>query len=330
VVAAVTIWPWALKNFLLPGAEWFKRKIDPPDPDDPPKISEKDQALFIIMMAMLIVYALVTFICGTHLWGCFIAGMSYACLDEEPGHAHHVWVKQTKRITSWMIRIFFSCTVAFSIPVTELINPKAFLFGSIMGIGPCILTKVSCALFMGPPKFVIGWAMVGRAEFAYLIAQMGKAGGMIDDELFAILIWALLWATIFAPLIFRLVLTRYIAEHNIVVNKTKSKGHDHDEPASPVARADMEAPMQSSEVVQRQHVVAEPDIASPKVGSGYEPQVTHAKSWEDNAIEPVSGKTAEELPPCPTIGKSSVEKVGTPDGGRGFLCCIFFKKVTMV
>ena len=37
-----------------------------------------------------------------------------------------------------------------------------------MGIGPCILTKVVCAFFMGDARWVIGWAMVGRAEFAYL------------------------------------------------------------------------------------------------------------------------------------------------------------------
>ena len=37
-----------------------------------------------------------------------------------------------------------------------------------MGIGPCILTKVVCAFFMGDARWVIGWAMVGRAEFAQL------------------------------------------------------------------------------------------------------------------------------------------------------------------
>ena len=67
-------------------------------------------------------------------WGCFIAGMSFACLAP-PHHAHHVthlackcnvsdgfgrffflgfwlgpkvWVKQTKRVTSWMISLELS------------------------------------------------------------------------------------------------------------------------------------------------------------------------------------------------------------------------------
>merc|ERR1719330_1550123 len=109
-----------------------------------------------------------------------------------------------------MIRIFFSCTVAFSIPIKELLSIESFWKGSIMGLGPCVLTKVLCAPCMGKEKFVVGWAMVGRAEFAYLIAQMAAAGNMIDEDTFSLCIWALLYATIFAPFIFRYVLNQYI------------------------------------------------------------------------------------------------------------------------
>merc|ERR1712150_147435 len=171
-------------------------------------------------MGVLIVYGTITHFLGTHLWGCFIAGMSFACIDEKghEGHTHHVWVRQTKRYTSWMIRIFFACTVAFSIPITELLSLESFLKGSIMGIGPCVLTKVLCAPCMGSAKFVIGWAMVGRAEFAYLIAQMAAAGNMIDAKTFSICIWALLYATILAPFVFTYVLKRYIVSEKIDVN----------------------------------------------------------------------------------------------------------------
>jgi len=170
------------------------------------KLTTHHEVLFLWMVLVLIVYAQITHLCGTHLWGCFVAGMSFATWKE----AHHIWVRQTKRLTCWMIRIFFSCTVAFAIPVHELLSPDAILKGAIMGIGPCILTKVLCAPFMGDARFVIGWAMVGRAEFAYLIAQMAAASNMMAPPVFSIVIWALLWATVFAPFIFRWVLGRYI------------------------------------------------------------------------------------------------------------------------
>jgi len=84
-----------------------------------------------------------------------------------------------------------------------------------MGVGPCVFTKVMCAPCMGSAKFVVGWAMVGRAEFAYLIAQMAAAANMIDSKTFSICIWALLYATILAPFVFRYVLNNHIKDEGI-------------------------------------------------------------------------------------------------------------------
>lgn len=196
VVAAVKVWPSVIRYVIS--------KFEGTRPGA--KVSRQDEALWIMMFAVLVAYAMITHLCGTHLWGCFIAGMSFATQKE----AHHVWVRQVKRITVWMIRIFFAATLAWAIPLDQLLSAPALWKGTLMGIGPCILTKVLCAPFMGKPKWVIGWAMVGRAEFAYFIAIMAKSLRMIDDSLFAILIWALLYATVFAPLIFRNVLAKYV------------------------------------------------------------------------------------------------------------------------
>ncbi|CAE6967974.1 gerN [Symbiodinium natans] len=203
-ILALTFWPKFINGWLLPKVPVKEGA----------KVARTDEVLFFLMFALLIVYAVITHFLGTHLWGCFIAGMSFATLDP-PHHAHHVWVRQTKRVTSWMIRIFFACTVAFSIPITQLLSVEALWKGSIMGVVACILTKVCCAPFMGDAKWVIGWAMVGRAEFAYLIAQMAAANNMLDEEMFSIVIWALLWATIFAPFVFRFVLNRYIKRNGL-------------------------------------------------------------------------------------------------------------------
>ncbi|CAE7776521.1 gerT [Symbiodinium pilosum] len=202
---AVNFWPKFLPKYILARV---------PQKSAEAKISAQDEALFFFMFALLFVYATITHFLGTHLWGCFIAGMSFACLNP-PHHAHHVWVKQTKRVTSWMIRIFFAGTVAFTIPLQQLMSIDAFWKGSIMGIFACIGTKVICAPFMGKARWVIGWAMVGRAEFAYLIAQMALSAGMLDAGTFSIVIWALLYATIFAPFIFRLLLNRYVASEGL-------------------------------------------------------------------------------------------------------------------
>jgi Kef-type K+ transport system membrane component KefB len=174
------------------------------------KVTRHDEAMFMLMFAALLAYAHITYMCGTHLWGCFIAGMSFA----SEAHAHHIWVKQVKRNTVWFLRTFFACTLAWSIPVEALFSWPSFLKGTVMGIVPCILTKVCCAPFMGDAKWVIGWAMVGRAEFAYFIAIMANSQKLMSDDLFAILVWALIYATVFAPLVFRKVLSSYMSKLN--------------------------------------------------------------------------------------------------------------------
>ncbi|CAE7247844.1 nhaS3 [Symbiodinium natans] len=214
---AMKFWPKFINEWLLPKVPVKEGA----------KVPQTDEVLFLLMILLLIGYATITYFLGTHLWGCFIAGMSFACLTPAH-HAHHVWVKQTKRVTSWMIRIFFACTVAFSIPISKLLSVDAIWKGAIMGIGPCILTKVCCAPFMGEARWVIGWAMVGRAEFAYLIAQMAAAANMLDKDMFSIVIWALLWATIFAPFIFRYVLNRYVKAQGLG-DREPNPGYGEDE-----------------------------------------------------------------------------------------------------
>merc|ERR1712187_1044517 len=194
--------------------------------------------MWLLMFVTLAAYAQITHLCGTHLWGCFIGGMCFSTMH----HAHHVWVRQVKRITVWFMRIFFACTLAWAIPVNDLFSLEAFWKGTLMGIGPCVLTKVLCGPFMGDSRWVIGWAMVGRAEFAYFIAIMAKALKMMDDKLFAILIWSLIYATIFAPLIFRKVLTAFMQREGKPSPRLehRASGHLPDFEAEAMEKAEQE------------------------------------------------------------------------------------------
>ena len=51
---------------------------------------------------------------------------------------------------------------------------------------------------MGKARWVIGWAMVGRAEFAYLIAQMASAANMLESRFIgAAAAFVVFWALVF-------------------------------------------------------------------------------------------------------------------------------------
>mmetsp|Transcript_148891 Transcript_148891/g.361502 ORF Transcript_148891/g.361502 Transcript_148891/m.361502 type:complete len:597 (-) Transcript_148891:380-2170(-) len=310
MVGAVKFWPKVIDGMILPSV---------PDRRDGVARGvmrlrlEKDETLFLLQILMLVVYSLITHLLGTHLWGCFIAGMSFACLSP-PHHAHHVWVKQTKRMTSWMIRIFFSCTVAFSIPVAQLMSITAFWKGSILGVFACILTKVCCAPFMGPARWVIGWAMVGRAEFAYLIAQMALSANMLDEESFSIVIWALLYATIFAPFIFRWLLNRYVKSQGLE-GRGGEDGHAlnnaHDEEA-----VSHEAHAQGPKAKKLDFSLGA-ELEDVDVGALKERKM---KLWSD--APPPATMTPRVAPR--TTPRAAV---GGKGSGDGFLCCLFFKKI---
>eukprot|EP00916_Digyalum_oweni_P022845 GHVL01037830.1.p1 GENE.GHVL01037830.1~~GHVL01037830.1.p1 ORF type:complete len:808 (+),score=110.73 GHVL01037830.1:88-2511(+) len=164
----------------------------------------RDQVQLGLMFLLLIFYAYISSLIGSHLLGCFVAGMTFAAIHR----SHHIWTSQTKRISQWMVRLFFGATVAFAIPVHTLFSLDSFWKGLVIALVPCILAKVISGIHMGSPRWVIGWAMVGRAEFAYFIAENAVQSGLMRTDVFAWVIWALLICTIIAPFGFKFFLLR--------------------------------------------------------------------------------------------------------------------------
>ena len=120
-----------------------------------------------------------------------------------------------KRIARWLVRIFFAAAVAFSIPVQFMFSPAAFGQGMMLGLFAGVLAKFVCAVMIGKDRWVTGMAMMGRGEFAYLVAEVAtktKIGDsdkpLLSSEAYAIVAWALLLACVVAPLGFRFVLER--------------------------------------------------------------------------------------------------------------------------
>lgn len=254
-VLAIKGWPRLLNHVIFPRL---------PQSSHEAKVSMKDEFLLGTMIAVLVGYAFLTHLLGNHLWGCYFAGMSFSCLEPHD-HAHHVWERQTKRVVTWLVRIFFSCTIAFSIPITTLLSASALWKGVLMGLGPCILTKVLSALFMGEARFLIGWAMVGRAEFNFLIAQMAVSANMLDDETFSVVIWAFLWATLLAPLAFRYLLNRVVEEKPVL----QTMGPELPPVAARARGAEERSPQSAAPPA-----VAEPAACTaPAAANGIEPMV---------------------------------------------------------
>eukprot|EP01083_Nonionella_stella_P093718 262717_1 len=164
----------------------------------------RDELHLIVMILILVSYSFIGDKIGSHLLGAFIAGMSFS----QVGRSMYVWRRQMKRLCGWLIKLFFACSVAFTIPTTKLIQLEAFGKGLILALIAGVLGKVLSGFVCRPQyRYIIGFAMVGRGEFAYLVAaEANKTLELIDDDLYAIVVWALLIAVIIAPIAFGSVL----------------------------------------------------------------------------------------------------------------------------
>ena len=90
-----------------------------------------------------------------------------------------LWHSQVKRIETWMLRIFFSCSVAFKVPVKDLWTLEVVGFAALLLVA--LLGKVVTGVFgPSPPQvlfpkptvfFTIGCAMSAWGEFAFVVAN---------------------------------------------------------------------------------------------------------------------------------------------------------------
>ena len=84
------------------------------------------------------------FLGSSHLLGAFLAGLMF-CTDHT---IHHVWEDQVKRVLAWMLRIFFSATIGFAIPIGDFTSGSVLLRGFVYCI--CMLGKVATGFFAQP------------------------------------------------------------------------------------------------------------------------------------------------------------------------------------
>merc|ERR1719316_72166 len=128
-----------------------------------------------------------------------------------------------KRLNAWLIRLFFACTVGFSIPIDQMMSWPSFWKGMVIALVATCLGKVVSGVFVGRHRWVVGMAMMGRGEFAYLVAQTalitpfrafsgaGEVAGeatMLSPDAYTSVVWALLTATVLTPFLFKFLLGR--------------------------------------------------------------------------------------------------------------------------
>jgi hypothetical protein len=119
---------------------------------------------------------------------------------------HKVWLKQVKRVLFWLMKIFFSCSIGFEIPIKHLWTAK--IIGNAALFFIAIIGKLLTGVFARPSIFhpnalVIAFAMAAWGEFAFILAKDSRDVGLFDDDTFASVALAVLVSVIVAPFCLR-------------------------------------------------------------------------------------------------------------------------------
>lgn len=189
----------------------------------------RDELQLVLMLITLAGCGLVGMLIGSHLLGAFVAGLIFSKVPR----SSIIWERQLKRVLAWLGRFFFAASVAFSVPVPDMLSLKAVAMGAALAAGGCVLPKIAAGLCIGPSRWVVGCAMVPRGEFAFFVAAMAIATpvsslpgrNLLTNEVYAAVLWALVVSTFVAPFMFGRVLKWY--SQKLRRPRSKSIGRDH-------------------------------------------------------------------------------------------------------
>jgi Kef-type K+ transport system membrane component KefB/mannitol/fructose-specific phosphotransferase system IIA component (Ntr-type) len=131
--------------------------------------------------------------------GAYIAGLSLSRTDIAA-----VIQERIRGIYEFFVPVFFA-VMGMMVNVKEIVSPQALMFGAVY-TGVAVLSKVAgCggpAMLMGfnaRGALRIGAGMVPRGEVALIIAGIGLASGILDQQIFAAVILMTLITTLAAP-----------------------------------------------------------------------------------------------------------------------------------
>ena len=136
---------------------------------------------------------------STHLLGAFVGGAAFSGLP----NARRAFARHAE-LNAWLTSVFF-LSVGTRIPLRGMFDASGVALGagySVVAVAGKLVTGAWCHPDW-PKARAVGWAMVGRGELGFVMAQSAHAGGLMGDAPYVASVWALLVATAASPVFMR-------------------------------------------------------------------------------------------------------------------------------
>jgi len=204
-----------------------------------PRFSEqsRDKVEMTVMFALVLGLMPAThYAKASYLMGSFIAGLSFCHSDG----LHHQFVRQFKRILQWLMRIFFSCTIGFQVPIQDFGDSTILWQGAVFCLA-WLIGKIAVGFMV--PNFsqnknftgnhfrdcmITGFSMAAEGEFAFVIAVYAVDKELITKDVYASLVLAILISTIIPPFALRFTINYYNKKGEEAVARAAEEEEERD------------------------------------------------------------------------------------------------------
>ncbi|GAX16357.1 hypothetical protein FisN_27Lh071 [Fistulifera solaris] len=181
----------------------------------------RDQAAMVLLLLFVTAYMLLLNESkASYLTGVFLAGLTFCKIRS----VHAFFVNYARPIHVWLLRVFFSATIGFQVPITQFHESYvlkwgfAFLFATFakVPIGLMVPRNKKREIptdFPYNPYFrdviVTSLSMACRGEFNVIVAAYALSEGLFVPEIYSAVMFAIMFGCIIAPLVLTRVLKYY-------------------------------------------------------------------------------------------------------------------------
>ena len=176
-----------------------------------------DRVELILMFSLLFALIPATqYAKASYLMGSFLAGLTFCSSDG----LHHIFVRQFKRVVQWLVKIFFSASIGFQVPIQDFGDITVIWKGLVLclvligkvGVGFMVPNFSQARRFTGfhlKDCLTTGFSMASEGEFAFVIAVYVVDAGLVDKTLYASVVLVILISTIIPPFCLRFTISYY-------------------------------------------------------------------------------------------------------------------------
>jgi len=186
-----------------------------------PRSQRENVVLGLMFAAALALMPLCKVTGSSDLLGCFLAGFCF-CTDER---VHHTWNRQVKRVAAFLMRLFFACSIGFSIPVGDF--KDGVVWRNALILFTCIITKVGMGVLAKPLDMaqfcVLGFAWGAWGEFSFILAIKARDGNLIHKSMYDAVVLAVLMSVVLCPMALRQTLSRIAAGAQDEIDQAKKE-----------------------------------------------------------------------------------------------------------